>query len=270
MKPYVSLRPKKRLPIKPLLKKIVLAILAVFVISAGIIAYKNKQRIQNKINAENGEIILTEPQNNEEKGNNSNQNDLPAIDNSPLPSSAIIKMPFIVQAPYANWDQAHEEACEEASLIMVNHYLNKTSISEQQQSEKEILDLIDFENKSGYGLSITLEELARIAKSYFGLKNPRIVNNVTKENIEAEIANGKPVIIPAAGKILPNPNFRNGGPNYHMLVIKGYNDEYFITNDPGTKNGEGFKYKFDDLINAIHNWNPENILNGEKAFLVFD
>jgi len=89
-------------------------------------------------------------------------------------------------------------------------------------------------------------------------------------NIKKEIAAGHPVIVPAAGKVLPNPNFTNGGPNYHMLLIIGYDQTDFITNDPGTRNGKNFRYTYDGLINAIHDWNPNNILDGRKAVLVFD
>lgn len=249
------------------MKKLLLVMgLVLILASATILIYHQRNQIQNRIDQEKSTVVFSEPQ----KTNNTAPPEKKDSIKQKLPDSALIKMPFLVQAPFANWDTTHEEACEEASLIMVNYYLNKTAINGQEQSEKEILDLIEYENKNGYGPSITLEQLVQIAKSYFGLKSSRIVKSVTKESIETEIANGKPVIIPAAGKILPNPNFRNGGPNYHMLVIKGYNSEYFITNDPGTKNGEGFKYKFDDLINAIHNWNQKNILDGEKAYLVFD
>jgi uncharacterized protein YvpB len=88
--------------------------------------------------------------------------------------------------------------------------------------------------------------------------------------IKDELANGRPVIVGAAGKILPNPNFRNGGPNYHMLVVIGYDKNGFITNDPGTRKGQDFRYSFSDLFNAIHNWESNNILNGLKEYLVFD
>jgi hypothetical protein len=98
----------------------------------------------------------------------------------------------------------------------------------------------------------------------------RVVHDVTINSIKTEIAAGRPVIIPAAGKVLPNPNFKDGGPNYHMLVVKGYDANGFITNDPGTRLGENFRYTYDALINAIHDWDPTNILNGQKAFLVFD
>jgi len=248
------------------MKKCIIASIIIVVLSSStFLIYKDRSKVQNKTDIEKSEIAS------EQQTETTDNIKLPETSGpESLPDSAIIDVPFLVQAPFANWDPVHEDACEEASLIMVKHYLNKSKITTLNQGEKEILDLVNYESTNGYNLSITLEQLADISKSYFGLKNPRIIKDVTTENIKKEIAEGKPVIIPAAGKILPNPNFKNGGPNYHMLVIKGYDSDSFITNDPGTKNGKSFKYKYEDLINAIHDWNAENILNGEKAYLVFD
>ena len=39
-----------------------------------------------------------------------------------------------------------------------------------------------------------------------------------------------------------------------MLVIKGYLDNSFITNDPGTKRGENFIYSIDNLLLSLADW----------------
>ena len=182
---------------------------------------------------------------------------------------SILDMPFLVQAPLANWDPLHEEACEEASILMINAYKNNKNIS-TKEGESAILELTKWEEDKGYGFSISLSELNEIAKQYFNLNNGRIVDNPTAEMIKNEIIDNKPIIIPAAGKLLSNPNFRNGGPNYHMLVIKGFDETNFITNDPGTRKGESYKYRYNALMNSIHDWDSDNILNGKSAYLVFD
>lgn len=197
--------------------------------------------------------------------NNSNK-----IDPVPKsPSSILIKMSFLSQAPFANWDALHEDACEEASLIMVRHYYNKTTIGGVQQGEDEIQNLIKYENESGYGTSITISELSNIAEKYYNMSTGKVISG-DKASIIAQLDAGKPVIAPAAGKMLDNPNFRNGGPNYHMLVIKGYDKNGFITNDPGTRKGEGFRYSYSNLLDSIHDFDPVNIKNGAKQVLVFD
>ena len=187
-----------------------------------------------------------------------------------IPGSVLLDVPFLAQAPFGVWDPLHEDACEEASLIMVKHFLDKDRNLTPTSGDIEIRKIIQYEEKNGYGISISLEQLNQIAKEYLGMPTGRVKYDVTIDDIKKELAAGRPVIVPAAGKILPNPNFRNGGPNYHMLVVVGYNQKEFITNDPGTRKGESFRYSFQDLFGAIHDWDENNILNGQKAYLVFD
>src|SRR3989344_2100854 len=189
-----------------------------------------------------------------------------AIENNPastkpalLPKNVNLTVPFTSQAPFAVWDPLHEDACEEASLLMIKHFKNGTLIIDKQTADNEIIDLINWEKETGYGVSITLEDLSTIAAQKFGMAGT--VKTATVDTIKSELAAGNPVIVGAAGKILPNPNFRNGGPKYHMLVIKGYNSTQFITNDPGTRKGDGFVYTYNSLLNALHDWDPGDILN---------
>ena len=60
------------------------------------------------------------------------------------------------------------------------------------------------------------------------------------------------MLVPTAGRELGNPYYKQPGPIYHFLVIRGYTSKYLITNDVGTRRGEEYKYKFDILINAVH------------------
>jgi len=188
-----------------------------------------------------------------------------------IPESASITVPFTTQAPLANWDALHQEACEEASLIMLKHFKYKSAIGTKDEVETQIHELVDWETVNGYKIDVTASELKDIASTHYGMKTGRI-GTATLDNIKKEIANGRPVIIPAAGRMLDNPNFTGAGPVYHMLVIKGYDKDGFITNDPGTRKGEGFRYTFDNLINAIHDWNQtgSKIADGKKVYLVFD
>lgn len=187
-----------------------------------------------------------------------------------LPEKVLLKVPFTVQAPNANWDAVHEEACEETSLIILKHFLKNEKMGSPEQVETEIQGMIKYETDHGYKIDVTMTELAQIAEDYYGLKTARVEKNVTLEDIKKELAAGRPVIVPAAGKMLDNPNFKNGGPVFHNLVIVGYDKKGFITNDPGTRRGEGFRYTFDNLYNAIHDWNSNDINKGGKAYLVFD
>ena len=92
---------------------------------------------------------------------------------------------------------------------------------------------------------------------------------VNAAQIKTYLAKGIPVIIPADGKTIPNPNFRNGGPIYHMLLVKGYlADGHWITNDPGTRKGEDFLYTSTGLTNAIRDWNAGDVPNAKPMLLI--
>jgi len=181
-----------------------------------------------------------------------------------------IKVPFTPQAPFANWDAYHEDACEEASLIMVKYYLDGKTLN-RDTAEKEILGLIEFQNKN-YGdfKDTNAEETVKMAKEYYGLENLKVVYDFSKDDLKEYLAKGKPIIIPAAGRKLGNPNYSGLGPLYHVLVLTGYDGDTVITNDPGTRKGEGYRYNIDVFYNAIHDLpgSPENIEQGRKAMIV--
>lgn len=187
----------------------------------------------------------------------------------PPPASALLEVPFYPQAPFGRWDAIHKETCEEASLLMVYTYKKKGSILQLDQLDRELVSFVEWQSLSGYGYDVTVSQLREAAKSYYKLDQGEILNNPTIEEIEREIADGNPVIVPAAGRLLPNPYFTPPGPRYHMLVIIGYDSDEFITNDPGTKRGAQFRYPKSDLMNAIHDYTAGDIATGSRKILVY-
>ncbi|MDQ1283898.1 MAG: hypothetical protein QG620_246 [Patescibacteria group bacterium] len=189
-----------------------------------------------------------------------------------LPKKISIKVPFTPQAPFANWDAYHEDACEEASLIMLKHYLDGKPL-DKDTAEKEILGLVEFQNKN-YGdfKDTNAKETVKLAKDYYGIDNLKVVYDFSKDDLKKILAKGKPIIIPAAGRKLGNPNYSGLGPLYHVLVLTGYDGNNVITNDPGTRKGEGYKYNINVFYDAIHDLqgSPENIEQGRKAMIVVE
>lgn len=188
-----------------------------------------------------------------------------------LPVTANLNVPFTSQAPSGNWDLPFKEACEEASILMVDKFYKGQSFVSPDKTEDEIKKIVDFEEqKFGFHLDTDAKQTAKILKDYFGYTNVRVVYDITVDDIKKELAEGKPVIVPAAGRMLGNPYYRQPGPLYHMLVVKGYTQTKFITNDPGTRRGQDFTYSFDKFYNAIHDWNNGNVDQGRKAMIVID
>lgn len=194
----------------------------------------------------------------------------PLEDAGPLPSQVNLDVPFTSQAPFGNWDLPYQEACEEASLLMVDAFYETRTDNISPQIAKQVIDdMVAYENKTfGDYKHTSAAETAKMAKEFFDYRDVRVISLKNPEQMKRVLANGYPVIIPAAGKLLGNPNFRNGGPIYHMLVVKGYTKDRFITNDPGTRKGADYTYSYTTLMNAIHDWHAEDITKGEPVMLV--
>ena len=179
-----------------------------------------------------------------------------------------LKLPFASQAPLGSWDPPYDEACEEASLILVNAYLKGQGMSANEMNT-QILDVVAWEEDKGYPIDVTMPELLEIAKGKYGLSG-HVINNVTIDDIKNELRNGHPVIAPFAGRDLGNPNYSGAGPWYHVMVITGFDDTYFYTKDVGTKRGDNYKYTHSVLFSALHDWTgvKEQTNTGPKRVLV--
>ena len=190
------------------------------------------------------------------------------------PKAIHLAVPFLSQAPKQDWSMPYQEACEEASVIMVDAFLRgRTKVFAPTEGDKAILDFIAWQQArySPEKIDATAAEVKEMSEAYFSGRKATVFPIKTAEDIKKWLAKSVPVIVPANGKTLANPNFRGGGPIYHMLVIKGYTaDGTWITNDPGTRKGESFLYTRDNLLSSIHDWNGGDVPKGAKVGLVLE
>lgn len=195
--------------------------------------------------------------------------EVPVIQPEPEINSINLAVPFTSQAPTANWEQPFQDACEEASILMVAYYYQNKTMPSKEAVENIFIDMVAWQEKfMGGDYDITIEETGILAKGYFDYSS-EVIPNLTATKIRNLLREGFPVIVPANGHILINPNFTGDGPKYHMLVIKGFVDDKFITNDPGTRNGADFVYTEVNLMAAIADWDKEKALTvGPKNALI--
>lgn len=192
--------------------------------------------------------------------------DPPKEDKFAIPDTFDLPVKFVPQAPFAIWDELHKEACEEAAMIAAVKYLKNEDLNKQIM-ENEILALVKWEKENGYKIDLTAFESVEILKNYFNI-DAQAVREVAVERIKQELALGNLVITPHAGRELGNPYYRQPGPRYHFLVIRGWDKDEFITNDVGTKRGEGYKYKYDTITETMHDWNDGQVEAGERIMIV--
>lgn len=188
--------------------------------------------------------------------------------NLKIPESLNIKMPFYSQAPFANWDLPYQEACEEASILLVSNLYHQKNWSKKEFNQ-EILKLVDWQvERFGDYLHTDVQQTAEMIEEYLGLK-AKVHQNPSFADIQRIIASGHLIVAPFAGKQLGNPFYSNGGPRYHMMVIKGYDTEkgQIVTHDVGTRRGENYVYSWDVVREALHDWHQSDMNQGAPKLI---
>ncbi len=186
------------------------------------------------------------------------------------PSDVNIEVPYTSQAPERDWAQPWQDACEEASALMLDAYYRNYGLS-PLSAKDEIVKLIDWQEKKGWGTSIPIENIKIILQEYFKINRPiRLIANPTVTEIKKLVAAGKPVLAVVDGRLLKNPYYSGVGPVYHALIIRGYTNDVFITNDPGVNRGKNFPFPIEVLMNALHDWNDGDVTHGMPMILVVE
>jgi len=257
--------------------KIVVVLVVALFIALAFFIFQKKEEIpapqpQSSTQTKQPENTIDNSPHSPNISNNPNAQSAPASDSAPTdppPAQFLLQIPFYSQAPFGNWDKVHEEMCEESSVLNAGLFLLGEKPS-KDAFEKELMNFKKLEEKElGDYKSNTIAEIKKVTDIYFEEKiNSKIIASPTIEDIEKEIVAGNPVVVPLAGREIGNPNFTPPGPVYHMLVVKGYDAQNFITNDVGTRKGESYTYKKEVIMKNMHDWNPQDIHLGAKKVLV--
>jgi len=173
----------------------------------------------------------------------------------PIPGSVILAVPFSSQAPTGDWSR--NEDCEETSVTMANAFLTGTTEDKlpAASAQNAIDNLKKWEQINlGYNKNTGVDATRQMAVGAFNLKITPI-QNFTENDLKIALAKNEPILLPINAKLLPSTQYINGGPLYHMILVRGYKGGTFIVNDPGTDAGDGNEYSFDVLQNASADWN---------------
>ncbi len=190
-----------------------------------------------------------------------------AFKNLPLVSALIImilafpviaeslNISFSSQAPIGNWTGSWQNTCEETSILIVDAFYNNQELN-LNSAEQGIANINQIK-ETYFGKSKDEEagKIAQLINNFFNWEAD-VVASPTVEQMKEQIQKKHPIILPAYGKYLKNPYFLNGGPDYHVLVISGYDDinQEFITQEPGTQYGRNLRYSYETIIDAMHDF----------------
>lgn len=194
----------------------------------------------------------------------------PRVKPANLPASVNQDVTFFPQAPDGRWGLPWQEACEEASITLAYHYFVKEPLT-KEQFKKDILGLMDWENKHfGDYRDTTVAQTAAMLKGYFRFTDLKILQNPTVDSLKRELAAGHLIVAPFAGRMLGNPYYSGIGPYYHNMVIKGYDQKNFITDDVGTRRGLNYAYPYNTLLRALHDYRAKDIEKAPGRVLVLE
>ncbi len=182
-------------------------------------------------------------------------------------------VPFFEQAPWGGWyNQCQKNACEEASMLQAYIWITGKEFDDpyniygkddmlRDYALREILSICDwqYENNDNHLYHDTgVDTMALIWDEYFNDTKSIIVDNPSIDDLKHGIDNGHLFLIPLNGpEILTSPPYINpDNIPIHSFLLIGYNDktQEFIVNDPGTRRGNGVRYKYDILMNAIRDY----------------
>jgi len=258
-------------------KIIIILIIAAILITGGALAYMNRVKIKlaaEKImkgplpEAQSPGVFSYDKDNNSSGGGNVLPNSLTLSQEEDLPESFNLDVPFTSQSPFKKWDEDHQELCEEAAVLMAHYFFEDKIFSGPAEADEELFKLRDFQIETiGFYESTDAEELAGVVDEYWGY-DVDLIYDFSVENVKRALFEGYPVILPTAGRILDNPYFRDPGPIYHMIVIKGWKGDSFITHDPGTGHGADWVYEYNHVMNSAHDYNGGDTENGARVMMI--
>lgn len=178
-----------------------------------------------------------------------------AVATKSLPAVVEIQVPYLSQVFGGEWVSPWNEACEEASITMVQAYYNHQTTIEVKDARPHMQDFIDWEMETfKKNNDTTAAETLRLIKEKTNLR-ASIKRNPSVNNIKVELAKDHPVI--AFLNMYKLYGETAQGDSFHVLVITGYDEakKQFIINDPARSPK---RYSYDVLMKALHDFNPKS------------
>ena len=191
------------------------------------------------------------------------------------PSQWVIEgVPYIAETPDGVWTGPWKNACEEASIAMVEFFYSGKVTVTKDEAKTYMSNLFEIEDRLwGQNANSDAAQTTELINGYTAFR-ATVIDNPTIETIKEELRAGRPVIAPLNGFELGNRNilFLPTGSGYHMLVIVGYNDitDVFIVQDDGDeKTGEHHRYRYDTFMESLHDYNDEEKKTNGPARVLF-
>ncbi len=173
----------------------------------------------------------------------------------PLPPAVDLPVPYLSQVLDGAWVSPWDEACEEATITMIQGYYNNQSAIDVNDARPHMQEFIDWEMKTfKKNNDTTAAETLRLINEMTDMR-VSIKLDPTINDIKRELSKNRPVIaFLNMYKLYGEPNL---GDSFHVLVITGYDEAnlQFIVNDPART---AKRYDQTVFMNALHDFNPKS------------
>ncbi len=182
-----------------------------------------------------------------------------------LPKEKEINVKFYSQFPLdiATWIKYHEpyqNFCEESSLLNWYYYLvwKEPNLKEYNKDLLKLKELEDLLFEFWYKHT-SIQDTLKLLIAFQDKQKVfwEIIENPTIQIIKEHISKWDLIIAPLYWKWLSNNLFRGWWPIYHNLIIKGYTEQNFITNEVWISKWDWFMYNQEELIKNIYNYDEK-------------
>ncbi len=191
-----------------------------------------------------------------------------------------LPVPYIGEAPEHEWVGPWKNACEEASIAMVDKYYeggreSGTADTVDTKEAMRFMQTLFDEQDTRYGSNANSDATqSALLIEDFTSYHAHIKDNPTIEEIQGELRAGRPVIALHRGFDLKNENipFLETGSSYHMTVVIGFDEvkKVFLTNDPGDEiDGAGHTYSYETFMGSLHDYRHSTELADGPARVIF-
>lgn len=184
------------------------------------------------------------------------------------PQSVILNVPYVMQAPFGNWnDRRQQYGCEEAAIVMAMAWVRSATNSPtdtifKEEALRDIINMSEYE-KVIYGFfeDTNAQDTARLIKDIYQHQNVEVKENISSETIKQELANNRVVIIPLNTRETGMSVYSNG-PIRHTVIAVGYDDknDEIIVHDPIFSGGEYLWIPSERLDKALWNYTSGNLI----------
>lgn len=243
-----------------MMKNVAFFSITVLFISAGIFLFP-KQTIEENIESDETLDVVYAPV-------ETNIPIVPILEIQQKPRRVNLPVAYVSEAPDNIWEGPWRNACEEASIAMVEKYYAGDMFVSVPEAKELMQALFDIQGL-WYGSDANSDamRIVEMIDEHATFK-ARIQRHPTLDEIKNEIDNGRPVIALHRGFDLENDNipFNPARSSYHTTVVKGYDDDqmHFIVNDPGDdKEGVDHEYDYDVFMSSLHDFSHDrNLADG--------